>query len=234
MSFPPLDPWHVAYGLWSTRSGRKIEDCGKCSETLESLNICWNRSPCKNWGTNSLCRPSYCPSRLSSHGTWPMAYGLWSTRFGRKIEDCSKCSETSKSLNICWYRCACKIWDSNSLCRPRFCRSRLSSHGTWPMAYGARVSVKRSRIVRNAPKLLSPSTFVGIDVHVKFGTQIRCVGQVIVAPASRPVARGLWPMDHPFGRKIKVVRNAPKLCRSFLYVLRKDHAKNRLKIHCSD
>ena len=168
--------------------------------------------------------------------------------------------------------------------------SRPMARGLWPMAYGARVSVKRSRIVRNAPKLLSPSTFVGIDVHVKFGTQIRCVGQVIVAPASRPVARGLWttrfgqkiedcsecsetlqslnicwdrrpcknwhqnslsrpsfdvpasrpvarglwPMDHPFGRKIKVVRNAPKLCRSFLYVLRKDHAKNRLKIHCSD
>jgi hypothetical protein len=121
----------VAYSLRKLGSGRKIEDCWKCSETLESLNICWNRCPFKNWGTNSLCRPSYCPSRLSSHGTWPMAYGLWSTRFGRKIEDCSKCSETSKSLNICWYRCACKIWDSNSLSRPRFCRSRLSSRGTW-------------------------------------------------------------------------------------------------------
>ncbi|KAI5381368.1 hypothetical protein KIW84_UN0789 [Lathyrus oleraceus] len=79
----------------------------KCSETLESLNICWNRSPCKNWGTNSLCRPSYCPSRLSSHGTWPIAYGA---RSGRKIEDCG-----------------------------------------------------------NAPRLWSPLTFVGIEVHAKIG-----------------------------------------------------------------
>ncbi|KAI5381985.1 hypothetical protein KIW84_UN0269 [Lathyrus oleraceus] len=48
------------------------------------------------------------------------------------------------------------------------------ARGLWPMAYGARVSVEKSRIVRNAPKLLSPSTFVGIDVHAKFGIQIRC------------------------------------------------------------
>ena len=120
----------VAYSLWSTRSGRKIEDCWKCSETLESLNICWNRSPCKNWGTDSLCRPSYCPSRVSSHGTWPIAYGSW-------------------------------------------------------------VPVEKSRIVGNAPRLRSPLTFVGIEVHEKIGVQIHCVGQVIVVPASRPMARGL-------------------------------------------
>ncbi|KAI5384047.1 hypothetical protein KIW84_071159 [Lathyrus oleraceus] len=52
------------------------------------------------------------------------------------------------------------------------------ARGLWPMAYGALGSVKKSRIVRNAPKLLSPSTFVGIDVHAKFGIQIRCLGQV--------------------------------------------------------
>ena len=73
------------------------------------------------------------------------------------------------------------------------------ARGLWPMAYGARVSVEKSRIVRNAPKLLSPSTFVGIDVHAKFGIQIRCLGQGVVAPASRPVAYG--PMEHAFRSK---------------------------------
>jgi hypothetical protein len=62
----------VAYGLWSIMSGQKIEDCWKCSDTLESLNLCRNRRPCKNWSTNSLCRPSYCRSRLSSRGPWPI------------------------------------------------------------------------------------------------------------------------------------------------------------------
>ena len=169
MSFPPLVPWHVAYSLRKLGSGRKIEDCWKCSETLESLNICWNRSPCKNWGTNSLCRPSYC-------------------------------------------------------------RSRLSSHGTWPIAYGALVPVEKSRIVRNAPKLLSPSTFVGIDVHVKFGTQIRCVGQVIVAPASRPVARGVSTISS--GRKSRIIRNAPKLCSPPTFIGIDVHAKIGIKIRC--
>ena len=79
--------------------------------------------------------------------------------------------------------------------------SRPMARGLWPMAYGARVSVEKSRIVRNAPKLLSPSTFVGIDVHAKFGIQIRCVGQGFVVPASRPMARGLWPMEHAFRSK---------------------------------
>ena len=96
-----------------------------------------------------------------------------------------------ESLNICWNRSPCKNWGTNSLCRPSYCRSRLSSHGTWPIAYGALVPVEKSRIVGNAPRLWSPLTFVGIEVHAKIGVQIHCVGQVIVAPASRPMARGL-------------------------------------------
>ena len=62
----------VAYGIWTTRFGQKIEDCSECSETLQSLNICWDRRPCKNWHQNSLSRPRCCRSRLSSGGTWPM------------------------------------------------------------------------------------------------------------------------------------------------------------------
>ena len=97
-----------------------------------------------------------------------------------------------ESLNICWNRSPCKNWGTNSLCRPSYCRSRLSSHGTWPIAYGALVPVEKSRIVGNAPRLWSPLTFVGIEVHAKIGVRIHCVGQVIVLPASRPVAYGLW------------------------------------------
>ena len=100
----------------------------------------------------------------------------------------------------------------------------------WPMAYGRRVSVKKSRSVRNAPKLLSPSTFVGIDVHVKFGTQIRCVGQVIVAPASRPVARGVSTISS--GRKSRIIRNAPKLCSPPTFIGIDVHAKIGIKIRC--
>ena len=98
------------------------------------------------------------------------------------------------------------------------------------MAYGARVSVEKSRIVRNAPKLLSPSTFVGIDVHAKFGIQIRCLGQGFVAPASRPVARGVSTISS--GRKSRIIRNAPKLCSPPTFIGIDVHAKIGIKIHC--
>ena len=75
------------------------------------------------------------------------------------------------------------------------------ARGLWSIAYGALGPVKKSRIVGNAPKLCSPSTFVGIDVHAKIGIKIRCLGQGVVAPASRPVARGLWTTR--FGQKIE-------------------------------
>ena len=103
------------------------------------------------------------------------------------------------------------------------------------MAYGARVSVEKSRIVRNAPKLLSPSTFVGIDVHAKFGVQIHCVGQVIVLPASRPMARGLWPMAYgALGpvEKSRIVGNAPRLWSPLTFVGIEVHAKIGVQIRC--
>ena len=40
-------------------------------------------------------------------------------------------------------------------------------------------------------RCVASASCIGIDVHAKIGVQIRCVGQVIVAPASRPMARGL-------------------------------------------
>ncbi|KAI5382099.1 hypothetical protein KIW84_UN0154 [Lathyrus oleraceus] len=55
------------------------------------------------------------------------------------------------------------------MCRPSYCPSRLSTHGTWPIAYGSWVPVEKSRIVGNAPRLWSPLTFVGIEVHAKIG-----------------------------------------------------------------
>ena len=191
----------VAYSLRKLGSGRKIEDCWKCSETLESLNICWNRCPFKNWGTNSLCRPSYCPSRLSTHGTWPIAYGSWVPVEKSRIV--GNAPRLWSPLTFVGIEVHAKIGVQihcvgQVIVLPA---SRPMARGLWPMAYGARVSVEKSRIVRNAPKLLSPSTFVGIDVHAKFGIQIRCVGQGFVVPASRPMARGLWPMEHAFRSK---------------------------------
>ena len=62
------------------------------------------------------------------------------------------------------------------------------------MAYGALGPVEKSRIVGNAPRLWSPLTFIGIDVHAKIGIKIRCLGQVLMFPPLVPwhVAYGLW------------------------------------------
>jgi hypothetical protein len=69
-------------------------------------------------------------------------------------------------------------------------------------------SDRKSRIIRNAPKLWHPSTFGGIDLHAKFDIKIRCVGQVIVAPASRPVARHVVsPVSVEKSRLLEMLRN---------------------------
>ena len=45
--------------------------------------------------------------------------------------------------------------------------------------------------VASCIRCVASASCIGIEVHAKIGVQIRCVGQVIVAPASRPMARGL-------------------------------------------
>ena len=105
----------------------------------------------------------------------------------------------------------------------------------WPIAYGSWVPVEKSRIVGNAPRLWSPLTFVGIEVHEKIGVQIHCVGQVIVVPASRPMARGLWSIAYgALGpvKKSRIVGNAPKLCSPSTFVGIDVHAKIGIKIRC--
>ncbi|KAI5382002.1 hypothetical protein KIW84_UN0245 [Lathyrus oleraceus] len=135
-----------------------------------------------------MCRPSFVVP-ASSHGTWP--YGLWSTRFGQKsriVRNAPKLLSPSTFVGIDVHA---KIWDSNSLCRPSFVApaSRPVARGVSTISSG-----RKSRIIRNAPKLCSPPTFIGIDVHAKIGIKIRCLGQVLMFPPLVPwhVAYGLW------------------------------------------
>ena len=79
-------------------------------------------------------------------------------------------------------------------------------------------------------RCVASASCIGIEVHAKIGVQIRCVGQVIVAPASRPVARGVSTISS--GRKSRIIRNAPKLCSPSTFIGIDVHAKIGIKIHC--
>ncbi|KAI5415034.1 hypothetical protein KIW84_040478 [Lathyrus oleraceus] len=129
-----------------------------------------------------MCRPSVCPSRLSSHGTWP---GLWPMEhaFRSKIEDCSNAPKLLSPSTFVGIDVHAKIG-----IQIRCVGQVIVAPASRPVARGVSTisSGRKSRIIRNAPKLCSPPTFIGIDVHAKIGIKIRCLGQVLMFPPLVP------------------------------------------------
>ncbi|KAI5415015.1 hypothetical protein KIW84_040459 [Lathyrus oleraceus] len=207
----------VANSLWSTRSGRKIEDC----QVIDAP------PPLVPW---PIAYRALGPVEKSRIGQvidappplvpWPIAYGaLGPVEKSRIVGNAPRLWIPSRFVGIDVHakfgiqiRCVGLVIDAPPPLVP------------WPIAYGALGPVEKSRIVGNAPRLWIPSTFVGIDVHANFGVQIRCVGQVIGAPVSRPVAR---PVE-----KSRIVGNAPRLWIPSTFVGIDVHAKFGIQIRC--
>ncbi|KAI5411472.1 hypothetical protein KIW84_056520 [Lathyrus oleraceus] len=213
LSRPPLVLWPMAYGpLGAVSNSRIVQNATKVysPSTFVGLDVHSKIGVQIRCAGQVFVAPA---SRLVARSLWTTRPRFWCSRLSRPVARSISTTSLGRKSRI--VRNVPKIYSPSKF-------GGIDVH--------AKIGIRKSRTVRNVPKIYSPSKFGGIDVHAKIGIKISCLGQGVVTPASRPVARGVSMIS--FDRKSRINRNAPKLCSPSTFGGIDIHAKIGIKICC--